>query len=596
MRDGTAGQRIPYLVLCLVYVAGVTLRVAWAGTARPWRVAPDHQAWGLFLREALEGPVRADQLFHFPHEGVSVLDGTVAFAIARLAGIDPAEALAWAALGIDSLGRALQTVIVARLFGPRVAVGFTLWSAAGSLLLIENATAAYGGHLALSLWPLIALAIVLVPPTTTAGAASAGALLGLGAVLGDQNLILVAVVVAMSAATGRRAVTLAVGTAAVFGALLFLRAQIDLGFDLVGFDWWNIRGVAVGGADPGEIARTVARALFVLLPASFALSAGAVGAGIAALVLVGGVAVVHDRRAAVFVALVTGMFVLAYALLFSREGPRWPFHAVGLRHFAWLGPALAAVAIAGWDRLGRGGWAIVLLPVVWTATAIGSARVMTDPGDPWYGTGFTVGVKIGDDPARIEVLARWVPVTHRATFWTGVGAGLGEAALGDVEPARAVLALIDSFPVALRPSVTEGVLRWFVEADPALESKLATAVWSGQLTRTGLVAPEPGAGLLLFGPSTLVFPDAAAPFSLVVLASGVPAGGGEPALELWAGPDLLSTTSVGRDVRAYDLGVLPAHTHVELRYMNDLVDAAGHDRNLVIHWIETNDAPPAPHP
>ncbi len=169
MPNGTGAPRVPWLAWAgAIYAAGIALRIAWASSVRPWTYAPDHQAWGLFLREALTGPLRADQLFHFPHEGWSVIEGSLAFLVARLSAIDPSEALAWAALAVDSVGRAVETAIVALLFGSRVAFGFTIWSAAGSLLLISNATAAYGGHLALSPWPLVR-ACHRAPPTDDAG-------------------------------------------------------------------------------------------------------------------------------------------------------------------------------------------------------------------------------------------------------------------------------------------------------------------------------------------------------------------------------------------------------------------------------------------
>ncbi len=158
------------------------------------------------------------------------------------------------------------------------------------------------------------------------------------------------------------------------------------------------------------------------------------------------------------------------------------------------------------------------------------------------------------------------------------------------------MALVEAFPIARRPALSEGLERHLFDEDQAVHAQFATEVWSGRVSRDGLVAPIPRSGLLLFGPASLVLPETAVPGELVVLASGVPAAGGAPALELWVDGDHVRTVMIGPEERAYDLGALPPHAHVELRYRNDLVDADGHDRNLAIHWIDCDDPPPAPHP
>jgi hypothetical protein len=591
MRTGTAAPRRSWLALTgAIYAFGVAVRIAWAHAAQPWTHAPDHLAWGLLLREALAGPVRADQLFHFPHEGWSVVDGVLALTIARLSAIDPAEALGWAALIVDSVGRAIETTIVAALFGPRVALGFTIWSAAGSLLAIENATAAYGGHLALSPWPLVALAIVLRPPSTRALALAAGSVLGVGAASGDHNLILLAVALPMLARTDRG--PMLVGSAiAVTGVLLFLRSRIDLGFHLVGFQWWNIRGVSLHPESTGQILHAFAVVLLGLFPASFGLGAGTLAGVAPALWICIGVALQRNATISRFVVVVVGLFVLAYALFFAAEIPEPPFHAVNLRQFAWLAPTLVAVALVGWDRLGRWGWTTALLPVVVTAGALGSSPTFAaKAAATWDGTGFTLAEKLGHDPSRLEALAAWVPPPHRDAFWGGVGAGLGQAALRDREDVARAIALLDLFPLERRPELAGGMERRLFEVDPAKQVHFATSVWSGRVERTGKVASAPRSGLLLFGPSAITLPDTA-DTRLVVLASGTVAAGEGPALELWVDHALLKTVPIATDIRAYDLGPIPPQAHVELRYTNDAVDAEGNDRNLLLHWIDRDGAP-----
>jgi len=566
-----------------IYAFGVAVRIAWAEHAQPWVYAPDHLAWGLLLHEALAGPVRTDQIFHFPHEGWSVVNGVLALVIARVSAIDPAEALAWAALIVDSLGRAIETLVVAALFGLRAALGFTVWSAVGNLLLIQNASAAYGGHLALSPWPLVALAIVLHPPGTRAGAIAAGAVLGLSAAIGNQDLILVVVVLSMIGRTGLGA-TLAVTTFGTAAALLVLRTRFDLGFHLVGFDWWNIRGMALRPEGTPDVIEALSEVTLGLLPASFAL--GARGVVVAAVVLWtgAGIALLRSPTSAKFVGAVGGLFVSMYAFLFAHELPHRPFDAIDLRHMAWLAPVLAAVAIAGWARVGRWGWATVLLPVAAAASAIRTATPRT--GEPaWYGAGFTLAAKLGDDPPRLDALARWVPSDRRATFWSSVGAGLGEAALQDPHAAQRAADLVDTFPLERRPEIAEGTERRLFQSNPATQAQFAAAVWSGQVVRTGQVAPLPRSGLLLFGASTLTLPDTA-DTGLVVLATGELAAGEGPLLELWVGEDLVKTVPIGTEIRSYDLGPVPPHARLQLRYRNDFVDAEGNDRNLVIHWID----------
>ena len=571
-----------------IYAVGVAVRVAWTHAAQPWLYAPDHLAWGLLLREALAGPVRADQLFHFPHEGWSVVDGVLALVVARLSALDPAEALAWAALVVDSIGRAIETVVVAALFGLRVALAFSVWSAVGNLLLIQNANAAYGGHLALSPWPLVALAIVLHPPGTRAGAIAAGAALGLSAALGNQDLILLFVVIATIGRSDRGA-TLTATAVATAAALLFLRTRIDLGFHLVGFDWWNIRGMALRPEGTPEVLRAVAEAALGLLPASFAL--GARTAVVAAVVvwLGAGVALLRSPTTAKFVGAVGGLFVSMYAFLFAQELPHRPFDAIDLRHMAWLAPVIAAVAIAGWNRVGRWGWATVLLPVAAAASGLPAATPRTG-GPAWDGAGFTLAAKLGDDPQRLDGLAHWVPSERVATFWGGVGAGLAEAALRDRNAAQRAVDLVDSFPLERRPELAEGTERRLFRDDPATQAQFAAAAWSGHAVRTGQVAPLPRSGLLLFGAGALKLPDSA-DTGLVVLASGQLAAGEGPLLELWVDGDLAKTVPVGAEMQAYDLGPVPPHAHLELRYRNDFVDAEGNDRNLEIHWIDRHDAP-----
>src|SRR4029450_6269428 len=83
----------------------------------------------------------------------------------------------------------------------------------------------------------------------------------------------------------------AIGTAA---GLTFLRTRIDLGFHLVGFDWWNMRGIARRPGGRPEILPAVSEVTVGLLPASFAL--GARGAVVAAVVLWVGAGVALLRR------------------------------------------------------------------------------------------------------------------------------------------------------------------------------------------------------------------------------------------------------------------------------------------------------------
>src|SRR4030095_12447203 len=192
-----------------------------------------------------------------------------------------------------------------------------------------------------------------------------------------------------------------------------------------------------------EILQAVSEVTVGLLPASFAL--GARGAVVAAVVLwVGaGVALLRSPTTAKFLGAVGGLFVSTYAFLFAQELPHRPFDAIDLRHMAWLAPVLAAVAIAGWNSLGRWGLATVLLPVAAAASALGTATPRT--GEPaWDGAGFTLAAKLGDDPRRLDALTQWVPSERLATFWGGVGAGLGEAALLDRHAAQRAVDLVDS--------------------------------------------------------------------------------------------------------------------------------------------------------
>jgi hypothetical protein len=78
---------------------------------------------------------------------------------------------------------------------------------------------------------------------------------------------------------------------------------------------------------------------------------------------------------------------------------------------------------------------------------------------------------------------------------------------------------------------------------------------------------------------------------LLVRASGTSAAGEGPLLELWIDRGLAKTVPIGADAETYDLGPVPPHARLELRYTNDLVDAEGNDRNLMIHWIDRRDAP-----
>jgi hypothetical protein len=78
---------------------------------------------------------------------------------------------------------------------------------------------------------------------------------------------------------------------------------------------------------------------------------------------------------------------------------------------------------------------------------------------------------------------------------------------------------------------------------------------------------------------------------LVVLASGTTAAGGGPELELWVDGTRTKVVSIAPGIHPYDLGPVPPHARVELRYENDLVDAEGNDRNLLLHWIDRGAAP-----
>lgn len=472
---------------------GTLIRLLYGLRAQSWLAAPDQIAWGLLLEEARRGPVRIDQLMQTPHEGGTTILSLAALAVGRVDVWMPA--VSWVVLGADTLVRAAQIGLARWVFGDRTALWFAVWTIFAAPLLLPAGTV-HAGHSLASVWPFMFLAVAAQQGSPRARLATLGAVVGLSLCWSFDGVALLPVLVLAAVLPSEvprpRAALLALG-GLVCGAAPYLAIRIlaDTGFALEQAPLVWLRGIDFEVPTLSALWAGWRAAWRLSLPGSSLLPAMLVSMDAArvawgVLLVAGailGVALATERRSAWLAAAAVVSFVSLYGasplLLAQRDHESF----VAYRHWTFIIPLLALLAVRGYStlRMGR----IALGAII--AMGIAGGLILLDrqvpqPRPAYKPAGWILARKLGHDTPRLVQLLETAPAGARADLTFGYGWGLTATLLATpaagVERVAAVTERLRSFPDELEPSLVEGALFAFQDGvtprlDPALRAQLA---------------------------------------------------------------------------------------------------------------------------
>lgn len=563
------------ILACLLLVAvGTAVRAASLSINAPWW-APDQVAWGLQLEYAAEQGLLTG-IVHYPHEGVSVLYGLIAWALARL-GISGAEAISWAALWWDTVLRGTLVALVAHALSKRAAVGFSLWTVAACPLLVARAGAGYGFHLAASVFPF-ALVMLGTRPQRRRNRTLLGLLAGLSLAFHTVNaLAWFCTAIVLCVAALRRHISIHQLLDFVAGLLpglvvaaLYLTHAYQV-TPLLGWAPWSPRGLEPHLDTGWQLLADAGRVAFDVLPDSLTLFAEPwIAAVVLAWTLLGCALAARWEPGRVAVgATAVLLFVCAYAAVLLPELPTRQGSVI-LRHFAYIAPVIGALAVFGWSGLVRFGWATAALP---TLLGLASLEVDVQPSTT-HGAGWVLALKLGMAPERATpLLSRLDPTTR-----DGWLEGMGRAYTHNVGPVQAI-GWLERYPIEYRSPMLRGIAQQAGERWGSLDR----AMWYRKPELSGTYLTTAVDGLHLDGNGNARF-SIPSPSQLRIVARGTPADNQLPEIEILVDGVAVQTLTLTPTARVYDLGTQQGV--VDIRYGNDHMDAFGHDRNVHIPWVE----------
>jgi hypothetical protein len=485
----------------MMALAGALVRWVFGLAEMPWVDAPDQLAWELLLDEARDGPLRFDQLVHYPHEGASALVGLLAWLLpSRVAGL---PALSAAALIVDTGSRAVQIAVVHRVFGSTVGKWFGWWTVVTVPGLLPWGTAGFGLHGLAAFWPFVLM--VLAARRVGVQPVPVGLVLGLAVAWALDSLVVLAAAVTFVFTSGRQGGRLRATALVVVAALAvlvpwwLLWTQLDVGFQLEKLGPLSVRGMS-----PSVVNLLWAPVRFLAVPIVVIPGAtwlptvgGPVGTYALRLVwtaaCVMGTSLVVSRRAEP--AATVGLLVLLWFFVAYAASPFYVASPLGgdyvaYRHLAFVLPLLVALAWRGvadtarWRR-----WFAVTLLGLGVLGALG--QVGQPQGAPTVppvrAAGWVLGRKLGHDVPRLSRLAARMPDDDRAELERGFGWGLTATVLGrgstrGEEGLLELVELLNAFPAAVRPGLIRGVVDAF---DPRATPRLEPALQAALLARLG---------------------------------------------------------------------------------------------------------------
>ncbi len=464
-------------ILMLIALAGSVVRLWFGLRAELWAAAPDQLAWGVLLAEGTEGPLRWDQLVHYPHEGGTLVCSLMAISFWKTALGVPA--LSWVALILESMVRVGMILIAWRSLGFRTAILFAVWSVFAVPSLLPWAMVNFGLHSLAGFWPFAALWIISRGSSSGREAVGLGLVTGLGLSFSYDALMLVvpscaAALLSHRGWKGVRAcVIYLLVTLAVVSPHLATRVWFDTGFELAGDNPSAVRGLEFAVPSLGELVtntrQTVTRSLpgASLLPELGPFSAGATRL-VWGIVLGLGLLTVawnpQNRRVLLYGLVVGCTWVVLYAASPVFFGERTAAGFVAYRHFGAILPLLVLLAMnsaANGPRLAKAACLLLVLAGVWGGAL--SIVKATPPESPdLRAAGWILGSKLGHDPARLEALLAHVEESERRELAFGYGWGIAAAVLAPASPPAAeelgqVNDLVSVFSPVVRPRVVQGV-------------------------------------------------------------------------------------------------------------------------------------------
>lgn len=488
--------------ILMMALAGALVRWAFGLAEMPWVDSPDQLAWGLLLEEARDGPLRVDQLVHYPHEGASALVGLLAWLLpSRVVGL---PALSAATLIVDTVGRVVQIAVVHRVFGSTVGTWFGWWTVVAVPGLLPWATASFGLHGLAAFWPFVLMALAArregMQPVAT------GLVLGLAVAWALDSLVVLAAAVTFvftAAPQGRRlraTVPVVLAAVAVLVPWWLLWTQLDVGFQLEKLGPLSVRGTSPSVVDLLWAPLRLLAVPIVVIPGATWLPTVGGPLGTYALRLAWTVAcgmgagLVLSRRAAP-AAMVGVLALLWFFMAYAAS----PFYAasplsgdyVAYRHLAFVLPLLVALAWRGvadaarWRR----GFAVTLLGFGVLGALGQVVQSQDEPAvPPMRAAGWVLGRKLGHDVPRLSRLAASMSDDDRAELERGFAWGLTATVLGrgSVRGEESLLELEElfkKFPASVRPGLVRGVADAF---DPRATPRLEPALHDALRARLGL--------------------------------------------------------------------------------------------------------------
>lgn len=473
----------PVLFRVLFVLVGTMVR-AWFGWSHQlWNAAPDQGAWHLALADvATHGLPAFRHLVHYPHEGGTLLISLLALLVGGYTCCMPP--LSWVALGLDALVRYVQIHWAGRLFGPRAAMAFGLWTILAVPLMLPWATVNFGLHALMSFAPFV----VVVMLKDQRPAFALGSVLGVLACLAYDVLVLVPVCVYWSLVEqrARRRWDLPLffaGLVVGFMPHVLLRLFVDHGFGLERWAPLSVRGMELESLDPVDIPARYWAILTDVIPGAFTLdpverTSTRVISWLITLVCVIGVIVSLRRTGRVARAAVLCVLFFALAMAFiplftpSPQGHGIIYY----RYIPFIAPFLVLLMLDGFSH----SWKWRRIPVI--GVLVGSAMLSVTymqrkpvahvPNHK--AIGWVLARKYGHEPERLISMASLLDGESRSDFLFGCGWGTAAAwfdhrTAGDTVGIMRFHELVNGYPEEARDRVRLGAAFAF---DPGLTPRL----------------------------------------------------------------------------------------------------------------------------
>lgn len=482
----------------MLVLLGTGVRGLYGVLSQDWSASPDQLAWGLLIEEAAQSAsLRYDQLIYYPHEG-----GTILLSLAALMLPSPVlglPALSWVALLADTGIRGLQVGIVHRLFGPRIALYFALWTVMAVPFMLPWATVNFGLHALSSFWPFVFLYVFTKPAFRLSRPLRCGITTGLALWWSYHSVIFIPaywLFVARHEAENRRRWDDLLKFTAIVGLVVIphviIRTVFDPGFSLVSDDLMAIRGLSFSAPALGwaVLINPVKVWLYALPGASGLPAVGwlpSIGSrmiwGAAGLIGLGA-ALYHGRRrdgALMLGALIKAVFLFIYALSPFFYGSAGQSAFVYYRHLYYILPFFALTVLYGFFVLSRAPFRTI--GICWIVYAmLGTGLYLTEAKPPEMsacrGAGWALAQKLGHDPIRLNALLNLAAPDDRQEWTVGYGWGLTAALLKDIDrpdhPAIKRLAgYLNQFPESRKTDILRGMHHAFsAEVTPQLNISL----------------------------------------------------------------------------------------------------------------------------